>query len=97
MEIAGAVTTSGNFAGVPSARTALELVEQKIVKRQSDLCLRKLTEEELLLFLFLIGYRWKREQKKVFSKRNICWALGLSDQPHPEIVCLLYTSDAADE
>ena len=69
-----------------SVRTALELVEQKIVKRQSDLCLRKLTEEELLLFLFLIGYRWKREQKKVFSKRNICWALGLSDQPHPEIV-----------
>ncbi|MFH1968695.1 MAG: hypothetical protein ABIJ53_00075, partial [Verrucomicrobiota bacterium] len=69
-----------------SVRTALELVEQKIVKRQSDLCLRKLTEEELLLFLFLIGYRWKKEQKKVFSKRNICWALGLSDPPHPEIV-----------
>lgn len=69
-----------------SVRTALEAAEQKIVKRQNDLCLRKLTEEELLLFLFLIGYRWKREHKKVFSKRKICWVLGLSDPPHPEIV-----------
>ena len=69
-----------------SVRTTLEAVEQKIVKRKSDMCLRKLTEEELLLFLFLIGYRWKKEQKKVFSKRKICWVLGLSDPPHPEIV-----------
>ena len=69
-----------------SVRTALEAAEQKIVKRQSDLCLRKLTDEELLLFLFLIGYQWKREHKKVFSKRKICWVLGLSDPPHPEIV-----------
>ncbi len=69
-----------------SVRTALELSEQKIARRKNDLCLDKLSDEEMLLFLFLTGYRWKREQKKVFSKRKICWALGFGSDPHPELV-----------
>ncbi|MEI7900255.1 MAG: hypothetical protein WCK89_08375 [bacterium] len=69
-----------------SVRTSLEKAEQGIVRRKNDLCLCNLNDEELLLFLFLIGYQWKKEQKKVFSKRDVCWVLGLGDPPHPETV-----------
>jgi hypothetical protein len=70
-----------------SLRTALQIAEQKIVARESELCLQKLSDGELLFFLHLTGYRvTKNNVKKPLSLRDICKTLDPGSKPHPETV-----------